>query len=199
MIQNADGTRYGNAVEIYISAIDYTVDNCHIYEVYDAGVTHQYYSTRDAFVNMENIKYTNNVIEKCTYDIEYVNIQPEGKGIMKDVVISGNLLLYGGEGWGQQRPDHGEAVIMGGNNVNYSENYQIIDNVIHTSVSACDLVRFGVERLASMPVVAGNLFVGKSGNRFGVYGLRGTAKQIYDETLVERNIGLEYNTMIFID
>ena len=199
MIQRPeDGTRFGNAVEIYITAIDYTVDNCYIYEVYDAGVTHQYYSTRDAFVRMENIKYTNNVIEKCTYNIEYINIQPEDKGIMKDVVISGNLLLYGGEGWGQQRPDHGEAVIMGGNSINYSENYRITDNVIHTGDPDCDLVRLGVQRLASVPVVAGNLFIGVEGNRFGIYGSMSTPKQIYDKTLVEKNIGLEGNTMIFL-
>ncbi len=199
MIQRPeDGTRYGNAVEIYVTAIDYVVDNCYIYEVYDAAVTHQYYSTRDAFVRMENIKYTDNVIERCTYNIEYINIQPEDKGIMKDVVISGNLLLHGGEGWGQQRPDHGEAVIMGGNSINYSENYRIIDNVIHTGDPDCDLVRLGVQRLASVPVVAGNLFIGVEGNRFGIYGIMGTPKQVYDKTLVEKNIGLDNNTMIFL-
>lgn len=199
MIQRtSDNVRFGNAVEIYITAVDYTVDNCYIYEVYDAGVTHQYYQTRDAFVNMENIKYINNVIEKCTYNIEYINIQPEDRGIMKDVVISGNLLLYGGEGWGQQRPDHGEAVIMGGNSINYSENYRIVDNVIHTGDPDCDLVRLGVQRLASVPVVAGNLFIGKEGNRFGIYGLMGTAKQAYDRSIVEKNIGLDNNKFVYL-
>ena len=34
-------TPFGNAVEIYGEARNYTVDNCYIWQAYDAGVTHQ--------------------------------------------------------------------------------------------------------------------------------------------------------------
>lgn len=199
MIQMADGTRYGNAVEIYVSCYDYTVDNCYIYECYDAGVTHQWYARKDERVEMENIRYTNNVIERCSYNIEYINKNLEEDGVMKNVTISGNLLLDGGEGWGNQRPVRGDAVIMGGNSINYSENFRIFDNVIHTKNDKCDLVRFGVQRAASLPAVFGNIFVGVNGHTFGMHGLMNSDKHIYNERLNDCTVGLEDNTMIFLD
>ncbi|MBQ9132247.1 MAG: hypothetical protein IJX62_07240, partial [Clostridia bacterium] len=55
-------TRYGNGVEIYGGCEDYTVENCYIYQVYDAGVTHQI-TTRGKPFCLKRIKYLNNLIE----------------------------------------------------------------------------------------------------------------------------------------
>lgn len=200
MIQKPqDGTRYGNAVEIYVSAKDYVVENCHIYQIYDAGVTHQWFSTRDQYVNIENVRYSNNVIEYCTYNIEYCNQQPEDKGIMKNIEISGNLLIHGGEGWGAQRPSRGDAAIQGWFTTNYSENFVIFDNVVMTMDSNCRLANFGVERVVSVPAIIGNLFVGKRGNYFGVYGLKNSIYQPFDEGLLARTVGLENNTFVICE
>lgn len=35
-------TRYGNGVEIYGGCDGYTIDNCYVHDVYDAGIAHQY-------------------------------------------------------------------------------------------------------------------------------------------------------------
>ncbi len=198
-IQNGT-TRYGNAVEIYIGCKDYTVTNCHIYQVYDAGVTHQYFQTRDGAVNMENVKYTDNVIEYCTYNIEYVNAQSEDKGVMKDIEISGNLLIHGGEGWGQQRPDGGEAVIKGWSLVNHGVNYLIYDNVISTANPNSMLIHMAVAKYSFMPELYGNLFIAQKNSFFGIYDI-GTiyTKRKYDEKLTDTAIGLDDNTMIYLD
>ncbi len=200
MLQNTDRiVRYGNGVEIYVGCKDYTITNCHIYQCYDAGITHQYFQTRDAYVNMENIKYTDNVIEYCVYDIEYVNAQPADKGIMKDVEISGNLLIHGGEGWGNQRSDHGEAVIKGWSNVNHAINNVYYDNVVMTMEPICALVHLGVSELSYMPELTGNIFVAKSGTSFGIYGLKtNNQKVVFDEKITDVTVGLDDNTFVFV-
>ena len=194
-----DNVRYGNGIEIYIGCRDYTIENCLVYQCYDAGITHQYFQTRDEYVAMEGIRYANNVIEYCTYDIEYVNAQPEDKGIMKDIVFTGNLLIHGGEGWGAQRPGRGDTVVKSYGSVNHGENILYYDNVIATSEPKSMLFSHGVENLAWMPELIGNVFAAKKGTNFGFYGMKASTEYIYDETLTDLTVGLEDNTMIFID
>ncbi len=192
--------RYGNGVEIYTGCKDYTVTNCHIYQVYDAGVTHQDFNSKTERIDMENIKYTDNVIEYCTYDIEYVNAQSEDNGGMKNVEISGNLLLHGGEGWGQQRGDSTPAVIKGWSEVNHAISAVYTDNVIMTEAPKCVLLHLGVGKYSYMPELYGNLIVGKRGAMFGFYGLMTeNIWHVYDEKITDTTIGLDDNTMIFLD
>ncbi len=103
---NPDGnpTRLGNAVECYGACNGYTVDHCWIYQVYDAGVTHQ---SSGATVMMENIAYTNNILEYCTYAIEMWN----GNGKIRNVEISGNIILNTGYGFGRDRANQYFAAI----------------------------------------------------------------------------------------
>jgi hypothetical protein len=148
---------------------------------------------------MKYIKYIDNVIEYCVYNIEYVNAQPSDLGIMENVEISGNLLLHGAEGFGIQRRDHGEAVIKGWSNVNHAVNFVYYDNVIATMEPICKLIWMGVETLADMPEMYGNVFAAKEGSPFGIYGLK-TNQKVYtfDSTLTNQTIGLDDNTFIFV-
>ena len=201
MLQNTDRVvRYGNGVEIYVGCKDYTITNCHIYQVYDAGITHQYFQTKSDRVDMENIKYTDNVIEYCTYDIEYVNAQPADRGVMRNVEISGNLLLHGAEGWGVQRSDSTPAVIKGWSNINNAENAVYSDNVLMTTANNCVLLHLGVEKYSYMPELYGNLLVAKRGSKLGFYGLMTeNIWHVYDEKITDTTMGLDDNTMIFLD
>ncbi len=198
--RESENVRFGNAVEIYESCKDYTITNCHIYQVYDAGVTHQYFQTKGTRVDMQNVKYTDNVIEYCTYDIEYVNAQPADKGIMENVEISGNLLLHGGEGWGNQRPDRGDAVIKGWSSVNYGVNNLFYDNVISSADPACMLLHIAVAKNTYMPEIYGNVFIGKKGTSLFIYDIGVVYnKRKYDESLTKTTVGLDDNTMIYLD
>lgn len=123
-------TRFGNAIEIYGGCEDYVAANNYIYQVYDAGITHQI--TTNEKIIMTGIRYTGNVIEKCVYGIEYFldQIDGERESYMEDVVMSDNYIRLSGYGWGQQRHNsHTPALIKGWSYVNTARNYSIHHNI----------------------------------------------------------------------
>ena len=55
---------------------------------------------------MENVAYLDNLIEDCTYSIEYfIQDKPGVNRIMRNILFEGNICLRAGFGWGSQRPD----------------------------------------------------------------------------------------------
>ncbi len=128
--------RYGNGVEINRDCKDIFVDSNYVYQIYDAGLTHQY-DSRSAFNSIltcyfENINYTNNVITHCFYGIEYFtspalkdslafeldasgNVTATKRELtdnypryMDNINISNNYIMYSGYGWGYWRPASGQ-------------------------------------------------------------------------------------------
>lgn len=63
-------TRFGNAVEIYGGCEDFTIDNCYVYQVYDAALTHQHQGNTQQLLTMKNVRYTRCLVEDCVYAIE---------------------------------------------------------------------------------------------------------------------------------
>ena len=126
-------TRYGNGVEIWGQATNYTVDNCYIYQVYDAGVTFQYSTKEEGDKTIEeNIKFTNNVFEYCNYSIEYfLTAGDENTSYINNFEISGNQCWFAGVGLCSQRPDKtGNAHIKSWGHNNYSRgNFIVKDNL----------------------------------------------------------------------
>ncbi len=108
---NGKATRLGNGIEIFGSCDGYIIDNCYVYQCYDAGITHQKrFGNEDN--SMYNITYTNNIIEDCVYNIEYFNGDADnGKALRdgKNLLIKDNILRRAGYGWGNQRPDKNEC------------------------------------------------------------------------------------------
>lgn len=99
---DANLTRYGNAVEVYGSADGYTVDNCWIYQIYDTGVTHQMSASSTGHSMQQNVVYSNNLIEYCHWSIEFYN-QPccdEHYRITRHILAENNIVRMGGYGWG---------------------------------------------------------------------------------------------------
>ena len=190
--------RFGNAVEIYGSCHNFTVEGCYIYQCYDAGITHQYFGNRPKFTEMCDVKYTNNLIERCTYAIEWVNSQKEDNGIMKDIEISHNLLLYSGEGWGIQRPYRHDSPFKGWQHTNKSENFIIYDNIATARDEKTHLVVLGCEREEYVPALAGNLFIGCEGNFFGVYGKKTNEPYVYSREEIATLLELSDNIFIYI-
>ncbi len=199
-----DPVRYGNAIELYDQGSKFTVENCYIYQVYDAAVTHQYFgadtnSTRD----FSDIKYIDNVITHSTYAIEYKNDSPDG--VMQDIEFSGNIFAHSGDGWGNQRPPRNgslTAVIKGwgGGDANHAENFVIYDNVIMTKNDEAALVHMAIGDAADMPEITGNVFFAKYGNYFGLYGLEYDIEKNMlkcNDKLLDKTIGLDDNTFVF--
>lgn len=164
-------TRFGNGVEIYGGLYNYTIDNCYVYEAYDAGVTHQYSSGGTANVYMENVDYTNNVFEYCTYNIEYfAGSAADGSDAtrkMKDILFENNIIRLAGYGWGQQRPDPAPAAIKGWTHNNLTDGFVIRNNIIDRSTHM--LMQVGTAYASSAPYLVGNTYVQHCGNDYAYY------------------------------
>lgn len=163
-------TRYGNGIEIYGGCTDYVVDNNYIYQVYDAGATHQVTTVGDKFV-MDDIIYSNNLMEYCVYSIEYFleeRARDTGSG-MNGVEMYGNILRFGGYGWGQQRHNtYTPALIKGWSYENTAKNYTIHDNIFDRC--AYRLVHLVAEKEEYLPKMYNNTYVQKFGMTLGQYG-----------------------------
>ncbi len=113
--KNSDGSytfvRFGNAVEVYGGCDGYTVDNCYINQVYDAGVTHQISDSTDGDFIMKNVTYSNNVITRCVYSIEHFNRMGKNATTryLLNILYKDNLCRFAGACFGMTRPD--KAVI----------------------------------------------------------------------------------------
>ncbi len=134
----ADGHsgRYGNGMEINRDSKNIFVDSNYVYQIYDAGLSHQY-DSRSSFnatftCYFENINYTNNVIMNCFYGIEFFtspalkdnlafeldgngNVTSEKRELtneypryMDNINISNNYIMYSGYGWGYWRAASGQ-------------------------------------------------------------------------------------------
>lgn len=163
-------TRYGNGVEIYGGCNGYTVSGCYIHQVYDAGITHQI-TTFGKRVTMENILYSSNLIEKCVYGIEYFLEKNCGdtESYIKNCKIEGNIILYSGYGWGQQR--HNEdtpALIKGWSYENTASDFVICGNAF--AFSAYRMLHLVAKKQESLPVLRDNLYLQSLGLPLGQYG-----------------------------
>lgn len=162
-------TRFGNAVEIYGACDGYHVENTYVYEVYDAGLTHQV--TTNQKLELKNINYINNLIEKCVYGIEYFLDQIEGEreSVMENVLMKGNFIRLSGYGWGQQRHNvDTPANIKGWSYVNTAKYYKIENNIFDRS--AYRMLHLVAEKQEFCPKMNGNTYIQHLGASLGQYG-----------------------------
>lgn len=171
------GVRYGNAVEV--GACDgYTVTNCYVRQIYDAGLTHQgdavsRFDGQERVFYQKRIRYVDNVIENCNYSIEYFlsRCPKTNPSRMEDFVIAGNLMWYAGQGLCEQRPDRNhDAHIKSWIHSNRATGYVIRDNVFAGAhrqlVEVCTSLD-NPDGSSSLPRLENNVFIGKPPTLFG--------------------------------
>jgi hypothetical protein len=196
-------TRYGNAVQIWGGCKNYYVDHCYIYQVYDAGITHQWKNTTSTQpVIMENVTYSNNLIEYCIYSIEYFLNQANSENdLMKNILIKNNICRYAGLGWGWQRPNKVAMHIQGWRSRNPSENYIVTNNIFDRSRDR--LIFIGAEKKASLPTMQNNIYIQNKGGKFGFFGMNHEKDEpIFGSDIKKLLIkeGIDENpTVIFVD
>lgn len=184
--KTASTTRYGNAVEIYIACRDYTVENCYIYQVYDAAITHQFKNYNPETVRHENVLYRDNLIEKCTYSIEYFLDQYDApEQIMKNVEMVGNICRLAGYGFGHQRPDKTQAAHIKSwdGHGNRGENIRIHDNIFDRSRYMVVQCNAGKEEW--IPEMYDNLILQWEGGEFGSHSVSPTQRRPFDGELMK--------------
>lgn len=133
-------TRFGNGIEFSLGAVNATVRNNYIYECYDAGLTFQTWSSCGKDTYYHNIDFSENLIEKCCYGIEFFTTNTEGSGLYsdyKDITFSKNIIRFSGYEWSQmQRPDPWMTSHIRGGQWAYMddcENFTITDNIFDIS------------------------------------------------------------------
>ncbi|MDD5602942.1 MAG: hypothetical protein PHG48_02510 [Eubacteriales bacterium] len=177
--------RFGNAVEIYGGCDGYTVENCYIYQVYDAGVTHQRTTPHDS--TMKNVRYIGNLFEHCIYSIEYFLGHPADSSpvlLMSDIIFRGNICRFAGYGWGDQRPNKTEAAhIKSWNSQNPAERFIIENNIFDRSKYM--MLHIAASKAESLPVMKGNTYIQDIGAQFGKFGAGAPAMRMFDETVGE--------------
>lgn len=195
-------TRFGNCIEIYGGCEDYVVDNCYLYQCYDAGVTHQVSTTKK--VIMSNIRYTNNLIETCVYGIEYFLDQLEGESEsrMDGMEMSGNIIRLSGYGWGQQRHNvDTPALIKGWSYTNPAKHYTIHNNIFDRC--AYRMLHLVAQNEASCPHMHDNTYIQHLGGQLGQYGANEIAEPenlVFDERAEEKISSLlgDRNAKVFV-
>ena len=196
-------TRYGNGVEIYGGCSDYVVENCYIYQVYDAGITHQI-TTNGQTYRLQNIRYRKNLVEYCVYSIEYFLEKTEGdtESCIEDCVIEDNILRFSGYGWGQQRHNTDTpAHIKGWSYENTAQDFAVCRNVFDRA--AYRMLHLVAKKQESCPKMMGNTYVQHKGNPLGQYGANETKEppiERFDEAAeaVVRGVYGDENAMVCI-
>jgi len=172
------GVRYGNGVEVG-GCNGYVVTNCYLYQIYDAGVTHQAdvvsrFDGKQREIYQKGIRYVDNVIETCNYSVEYfLSRSPAtNPSRMEDFVIAGNLMWDAGKGLCEQRPDRScDAHIKSWASSNRACGYVIRDNVfVGAHLQLIEVVSrlTNADGSSSMPKLENNIFAARKGVRLGV-------------------------------
>ncbi len=200
--KNGMATRYGNAIEIYGGCKDYLVENNYIWQVYDAGATHQLSLGGTNACIQEDATYRNNLFEYCIYSIEYFLGKPDDASTTRyqeDILIENNIMRYAGFGFGEQRPDTGSAAhIKGWDHYNRTtKNFVIRNNVFDRSRHM--LIHCGVHDKAWLPTFENNVWIQyitgdkHATPKLGRYGVAPTTNHPYDLAVRQtmKNIGLE--------
>ena len=92
------GVYYGNGIEFWSAAEDVLIENCRVWECWDAGITNQ--SNIDG-VLQKNITIRGNQIWNCEYSYEYWQ---QGEGARtENIVFENNRCWDAGYGWGHRR------------------------------------------------------------------------------------------------
>ena len=102
-------TRFGNGIELQLGATNAKLCSNYVHQCYDAGITFQSWSSAKLDSHYHNIDISDNLIEFCTYGIEYFTTEFERNGLYsdyKDIAIKNNIIRFSGYEWSyNQRPD----------------------------------------------------------------------------------------------
>lgn len=121
---NGEPVRFGNGIEFWSGARDCLVEDCRLWEIYDAALTNQ----GDGTNTQANLTYRRNTIWNCEYSFEYWNRGPASH--TRDIVFEHNTCVAAGYGWGHsQRPDPNGRHLMFYDNSAATTNVIVRDNI----------------------------------------------------------------------
>lgn len=160
---NADGTpnfaRFGNGFEIVGNCHHITVENCWVYQCFDAGITHQ--SSGAQHVDVDNIRFADNLLEYSPYNIEYY--VHKDFGTMTNIVYENNIMRFAGFGFGTlDRFGSNTSVVShvcAYYRVQPCENFVIRNNIMDTSYRHLTSIAYPNDPEGRGPTITGNTYV----------------------------------------
>ena len=202
--------RFGNGIEVYGACNNFVIDNCYVYQCFDAGITNQLQKGGANCIVNKDVRFTNNLIEYCCYNIEYfMGIgDVDVTRLLDNVLYEKNICRMAGFGWGRINPTN-SANIKGWDHRNESKNFVIRDNIFDRAYG--DLLHIGTTRLEWMPEFSGNTYIQYRNSLLGHVGPNPTIKYIkymdaedivYDENVIgfiSDAMGDDVNEIYFLD
>ncbi len=202
--------RFGNGIEVYGSCDNFVIDNCYVYQCFDAGITNQLQKGDSHNCVNKDVFFRNNLIEYCCYNIEYfMGIgYIEVTRLLQNVVYENNICRMAGFGWGRVNPTN-SANIKGWDHRNESDGFVIRNNIFDRAYG--DILHIGTTRLEWMPEFSGNTYVQYRNSLLGHIGPNPTIKYIkymdaedivYDEKVlgfISDVMGDDVNEVYFLD
>ena len=118
--------RFGNGIQFWNACADILIEDCWVYQIYDAGLTHQGSAGR-----VERVTYRSNLVEYCVYAFELFLGGSEG---MHHILYEDNILRFSGYGWGMQRPDpQAESLLCAWGSPFEAEDFTVCRNIFDQS------------------------------------------------------------------
>ncbi len=202
-VPEGNACRFGNAIEIYGSCENFTIDNCYVYQVYDAALTHQHQGDVNELLTMKNVRYTNCLVEECVYGIEYFlgRANTIKEHYMLNILFKGNIIRRAGMGWGNQRPDSTTpaAIKSWSHHNNRAFNFVISHNIFDRSTY--DLLNICYRDTYSSPKMEHNTYI-QYNNADGGHIGQDRKFYRYDENFpdaMKRTFGDRNSNFIFIE
>ena len=185
--------RYGNGFEVVDNCDTITVRDNWIYQCFDAGITHQ--SSYEPGSVQKNIRFSDNLVEYCTYNIEYY--VSTTNGTISDTAYENNILRFAGCGFGALNRI-GSNTSMSANICNYARSMPSVNFVIRGNVlDSPEFFQLTVgcpneETGTKGPEVSGNTFIQKKSG-VGIYLQDGSIRRtVYAAELNELKTALTH-------
>ena len=229
-------TRLGNAIQVWGQIKDasgYTVDkgmyvyNNYVYEVYDAGLTFQFTAGTGSASYVDRVEFDNNVVENCSYAIEYWNNTDEyedtsktNETLLNKIYFTNNILRKSGIGYTETRPAHVEALIktwdswsktdLSRNQLYYEGEFLIENNILDTTGINPDengelygnwMLHITAVDEYSLPTIRHNKFYNYHDRNLGFVFAKDTYKNLvpYNDNLNYNETYLKDNEFYFYD
>lgn len=148
-------TRLGNGIQVWNGVTNHRVENCWIYQIYDAALTFQgnnSFSASHMSDIYKNITYRNNLLEYSTYSFEFWhgNSEPSvSYATIENFICTNNISRFAGYGWGKQRADHtGNHICVFDRSFPNAKNNYITENIFDLADSF--IVKWGFKSGADM-------------------------------------------------
>ncbi len=107
LFDGVNKVRFGNAVEFYGNAVNVTVKNNWIYQIFDSAITWQGMNEDGKY---ENIVFSENLLEYNNADIEFFGC---GQSKVENFVVENNIMRFTSMGWGTHDEEGGVRWIEG--------------------------------------------------------------------------------------